>query len=115
MVKGVAEGWTNTPLLYLVHHPSSSLSNPPSGPPLFPSHCSDLIQFICNAVTEIDTNLIAPYVTLLINPMTRFISVRGMEVEGGFGGEAGESGMGSSMAVPTDGGGGDLGTNYEDA
>ena len=36
----------------LVHHPSSSLSNPSSGPPLFLSHCSDLIQFICSAVAE---------------------------------------------------------------
>jgi len=69
-------GWTDTPLL----HPH---------PPLFLSHRSDLIQFIWSAVAEWNRQqLIAPYVMLLINPLMSFISVRGMEAEGGFGGES---------------------------
>jgi len=38
------------------------------------------LQHCCRM--KLTTNLIAPYVMLLINPMMRFISVRGMEVEG---------------------------------
>jgi len=52
VVEGVAEDGQTHLSFILVHHPSSSLPNPSSGPPLFPSHCSDLIQFICLAFAE---------------------------------------------------------------
>jgi len=89
-------------------HPQARPSSYLTAPTSFNSSAALLLN-------EIDTDVIAPYAVLLINPMMRFISVGGMEVEGGFGRVGGEGGMGSSMVVPTNGGGGDMGTNVEDA
>ena len=82
VVEGVAEDG-QTHLLYprppIHHHPY------PTHPQVRPSPISLLRSHNSSAAplpNEIDTDFIAPYVILLINLRTRFISVRGMEVDG---------------------------------
>jgi len=90
VVEGVAEDGQTHLSFILVHlsiviliqpHPQACPFSYLTAPTSFNSSVAPLPN-------EIDTDFIAPYMVLLINPMMRFISPRGMEVEGGFGRES---------------------------